>query len=341
MHFDILQGVVCACTRRVLPIAIVSFASLFCAAKPIDPATIRGIHNPGSLCYYNADLMALAGSPAFRDQLHRQSHSFARKLSAVLDTLAQPGPSLSHTSQGVLREFDQALSPYFCHVINSRQQQDASECLLPILNNAFRKNPIQFSLVSRQKRAQQDQLCNDLYIPSIDRPIDPTSPEWQTTIVPVNIPEGSAQFSLQSFFSGFTLQEDVYISEKKILSIPTFVQHVVFGNYPPVLPIYIVRFTATGKKNLNLVEIPRHLTVPGYHGTNQKYILRSVVIHSGGGVDGGHYYVCFPDPISTDRWVVGNDSAQKKIVSWGMVRQEVLTQATICLYDIEDSSCIR
>jgi hypothetical protein len=191
---------------------------------------IRGLANPGCLCYCNSTIIALFASQAFRRALEHATTPLAEKLRKVFAELDKPGEALSHTKPGVLRELNEELQKIFPHLKNIYEQQDASELLSPLLKEVFKckgrdgkEDTFKFSVVptiERERVAKEDALkiCREsvgmppvqaMHIPSLDHEVDPSRSDYFMNMVQIKIPEGYDIFSLDNFFKGYAQLEHV------------------------------------------------------------------------------------------------------------------------------------
>ena len=340
---------------------------------------IRGIQNPGCLCYCNSALVALCASPALRARLSHEYNPLAVSVRKTFEEMLQPGPALSHLSSGSLHEVNHAVRAFFPQIARTGEQQDSAELVAPLLDHLFESHPLQFSVVPIVDRERVDRdaavlICREsagvppveaMYIPSIDTEVDPAAADYKGNMVQVKIPEICSAFSLDDFFHGYSLLEHVEVSaiignvrneswltaEKRRLlleaggrngELPPVLVHVrsrIEAPAPDIMPVYIPRFSETGEKNCTPVATPFLLNVPVGTQGSEFYVLRSVVVHSGGSRQSGHYYTYIPDPSEVDchgnpvRWVVASDSSPKQVCSWKHVKEDIATQGVMAIYD--------
>lgn len=304
-----------------------------------DLIRIRGLHNPGALCYCNAVLVSLFASPTFQSLISDETNHMALQLRAVFQQLQHPGPPLSHLAPGPLHDFNIALQPVFPPLARYGEQQDASELMIIMLDVLFQKRSSLFSVIQTVRRPRLDRAVADercrrscgvppieaIYIPSIDSEVDPQASDHQTHVVHLTIPEGVACFTLDDFFRGQTYSEHVEVdailgSEKnrawlteekraalvaaggstgKLPSVCVTASARITSPAPALLPVYVSRFSERGDKNTTPCQAPFILSVPVDDGLVQ-YILRSVIVHGGSSRHHGHYYVYIPDPSALD-----------------------------------------
>ena len=337
---------------------------------------IRGLRNPGCLCYLLSSLMALFASPSFRRMLEQEENLFAQKLKSLFAALQQGGDPLT-ISSGPLQELHRDFQAFFPDLRRTGTQQDASEFLNPMLLNVCLRSPLQFSVIptverNRLSSAEAAPLLDSgelppveaMYIPSVDTPVDPTKIDYVTCMVKVNIPEQAPAFSLGRFFHGYTQQEHVEVdailgaeANKRWLTdekraalrraggtsgelppIPVTVRAHVVGS-PPFLPVYIPRFLEDGGKNFTPVDTPYLMRVPTGEQKPTLYVLRSVVVHDGDKIQGGHYYTYIPDiTVMNDQgipsqWVQVSDDHPREVRTWDQVRDDMAVNGVLYLYD--------
>ena len=113
---------------------------------------IRGIQNPGAMCYCNATIVALFASPAFKERLIAEDGSLAFLARKVFDELQSSGPPLSHLEKGALKGLSKALQSVFPPIREYSTPQDASELFASLLDALFKSHPFSFSVVPCNER---------------------------------------------------------------------------------------------------------------------------------------------------------------------------------------------
>lgn len=340
---------------------------------------IRGIQNPGCLCYCNSSIVALFASPAFRQLLTQEDNLLAKQLRAVFEDLQKTGASLSHTEAGSLHDLNESLQHLFPPLKRYFEQQDASELMGPLLEEAFKHHPFLFTVVPITERERMDhesalRACKEavgvppvqaMYIPSLDRTVQIGDPAYKTSMVQIKIPEDYPAFDIGSFFTGYRQLEHIEVdaiignaqnvswltpekrqalqaagdSKGRLSPILISTKSRLESVPPPVMPIYIPRFSESGEKNFSPVDAPFLLTVPVGESGSEVYALRSVMIHDGERKQGGHYYAYIPDPSELDsdehplRWIRASDSEPKEVLSWDQVRDDIAIQGVMFIYD--------
>ena len=328
---------------------------------------IRGLVNPGCLCYSNASLVALHASPAFRKMLEREDGEIPRLLRRVfheMENQKKLSDPLSRDRPGPLQVLHQKLCGLqeLGFLARYWQQQDAQEFIGPFLDRLFSDMHDKFPVVTRVKRGEElAPRFQGLYLPTIDKEFDTVV----ENMVFANIPQNSPLYFLRDYFNGFVQAENVEVDailnneknkdltdEQRAALIeaggktgrldPILIRtsHQLKNPPPTFLPIYIPRFTERGEKNFTPVVSPYHLSVPVENeGAPAQYELKSVAVHRGSSKGGGHYYTYIPDPTSIDasgnpmRWVVASDASLKSVCSWEQVSSDIATQGVFFVYD--------
>jgi hypothetical protein len=343
-------------------------------AQPLPPVgRIRGLVNPGCLCYSNASLVALYASPAFRRMLEAEKGELARLLRAVFIEMGDQRHLTTSLCRAVEGPF-QALHAKLCShpelgfLARYREQQDAQEFVGPLLDLVFSDNHDKFQVVSHTERSTLEfheyegaPPLENLYLPTIDK----GASTLLENMVFANIPNGAPLYFVRDFFDGSIQAENVEVEaiinnghnkalteeQKAALRIaggesgcldPILVRtsHRLKNPAPSFLPFYIPRFTQQGEKNFTPAVAPYRLSVPveGEQDSVQ-YELKSVVVHNGGSKGSGHYYTYIPDPTVIDetgyptRWIKASDSSPKEVLPWSRVAQDIATQGVLFMYD--------
>ena len=334
---------------------------------------IRGLSNPGCLCYSNASLVALYSSPAFREMLKREGGELARLLNGVFHEMGDQkklSAPLSRDLPGPLQALHKKLCAHreLGFLARYWEQQDAQEFIGPLLDLVFSEMHDKFSVVGHTKRSEAETPSYEgvpplqsLYLPTIDRGADTIV----GNMVIANIPQNLPSCFVRDYFDGFVQSENVEVdaiinndhnkdlteAQKTALIMaggdsgrldPILVRtsHQLKNPAPSFLPIYIPRFTETGEKNFTPVVSPYRLLIP-VEGEEKpaQYELKSVAVHGGATKGGGHYYTYIPDPASVDdsgtpmRWIMASDSSPKKVCSWEQVASDIATQGVFFAYD--------
>ena len=334
----------------------------------LEVAKLRGLENPGCLCYFNASLLALCASPAFRRELASKQTRFSRLLENVFKDMEDQGrlsKPLSIKQKGSpLEQLYTALctTGRVDFLRNISRQQDAQELVGPLLELAT--NAQTFGLVTKKDcyAETRDLRLAGLHIPNVDT----KDPPAREAMVMVEIPEGAPSYSVDTWFTG-TLQHEkmdigaVLGSEynqgrfqpgqrerlreeetygEPFSEVSTVVSHQLQHPAPASLPVYISRFTARGEKNAAPVAAPFHLAVLVEGGGQAEYELKSVVLHEGKTKAIGHYYNCIPDPSSPineegypSMWTVASDSRSKRVLPWSAIKEQILTNGVLFMYD--------
>ena len=341
-------------TDDVVPRAVIPQVGMF-----------RGISNYGSSCYFGAPLAALCASPAFRRSL-ASDNPVAPLLRSVLDDMrdqGQPGKPLSVAEKNSpIRVLHDALrgnnDPSFA-LLGERRQQDTRELLDPLIRVATGETLSMTSSVVVDPVIARHRFFEGVDVSSLYTPPEAFGP----TALAV-IPPGVS--SVQEYFDGARLKIPVSINEvltrkgiseeerkkfpgnaegNRYVPIEMTVSHQLEGQVPPFLPVYISRFGDKGAKSTTPVVAPFHLTVPVKGGRPAEYELKSVVVHSGFSSNEGHYFTYIPDPSSPKDeggyptvWVKANDDAPKTTVSWSAIKDEVLRNGVVFMYDAVPSA---
>ena len=337
--------------------------------KSPEVAKLRGLENPGCLCYFNASLLALCASPAFRRELSsKQNLTFARLLENVFRDMEDQGrlsEPLSIKQKGSpLEQLYTALcaTGKVDFLRNIARQQDAQELVGPLLELATKEQT--FGLVTKKDcyAETRDLRLAGLHIPNVDT----KAPPARESMVMVEIPEGASDYSVDTWFTGTLQHEKMEIGAiigseynqgrfwsgrrerlreeetygEPFSEVSTMVSHQLQHPAPASLPVYISRFTARGEKNAAPIAAPFHLAAPMEGGGQAEYELKSVVIHEGKTKAVGHYSNCIPDPSSPineegypSMWTVASDSRSKRVLPWSAVKEQILRNGVLFMYD--------
>jgi len=282
-------------------------------------------------------------------------------------------PPLSHILSALGRRYSslKSVSELFRgkRIPSLFSQQDVQEASLFMLEAVLeRSDLIQFREIVEKK------ALLGCFVPSVDcKSLEYEEPKIESSnMLPVSL-RGKKSFSLQQNFTGVDDLEEVELDhilhreENRDLDelhtqellrfeggLPVVRRHVLCGTPPPVLLIHLHRFrvlsirddkekviAAHQYKRFTRVEIPFHLNVPFLSGEMVTYILRSVVVHSGSGVGGGHYMTYIPYQSSEradklpSRWIEYNDDTLS-VHTWEQVQKIIEKQGYILVYDICD-----
>ena len=293
------------------------------------------LDNPAVYCYRNASLSALWASSAFRKLLNRLTkkrgeNQIADLLSGVLSKL--DGTDRVYHSEGDLALLNQHIDASFKELADALQQQDSSSFFRALMNCIDPKNQEFYWVPERKKHGAGSSVSPD---PDFAKYVSGSSPlvqEWQEypRVVPKECPRGS----LQEHMHGFV---------HEIESKGTFTETPhIFGPPPQFLPIEISRYTEQTQpdgskiflKDMTRVTIPEELSISSQPGNKQiRYRLKSVVVHEGDRLGGGHYEAVIVDPEKKGSMYIAGDGSSFTKTSIEDTRESIEQNATILLYE--------
>lgn len=285
---------------------------------PTPGGLIQGIGNAGNTCYLNATLQALCASKVLRDALGRAASETANHLKNIFEAIGKKdacniAPFLGNVVAKLLEE--QPKNPLLQNLrgllenTNSGGQQDAHELITALtdkisddLDVVVQKNAGVKNNIKGQIATMITGACghhNNL-------PIE----DFKTLSIALSSCNTTLTQCIEDFLKPelLTANNQWFCAEcnKKVNAT----RQTALRALPDLLIIQLKRCNNTQQKLSTPVKYEDKLTISGQNGVAQSYTLKSVIIHCGSSIGGGHYIssVLGPD----HQWYTANDSSVTK-----------------------------
>jgi ubiquitin carboxyl-terminal hydrolase 17 len=298
-----------------------------------------GLNNLGNTCFMNATLQSLFAVSSFRNKLLSRkppTTSYAIEttmlddMTSIVHQMHQASVSSSSSSSVSPTESRQVLAKL---EFNNGKQHDASEFLRKLFNMMLEEVPpgevnliksiFGFETVGvvRCDECQQQSVTKESSLDlSLEIPSHLTSSESTGSII-------SFDQLISNYFKATPLVGDALYQCDSCQKLTTAKRttHITF--FPSSLVITLNRFrydpmTGNKIKIMHNILISETLTI-----STEKFILDSLIVHTGSSVDGGHYYAFSRLPVELS----ANDTAatdKKKKKEWYMFDDRCVTKTS-------------
>jgi hypothetical protein len=333
----------------------------------IEGTKLRGVYNPGCLCYRNALIKAFAASPAFEKAVNESD--IAKAFLDFCEVLKEEGRSVGK-KDGTLLWFNGLLQNHFPGLGNPYRQQDIQELMGPFLEQTVTKSVFEIKeVMEKVPESWRYHMWRVWYGLPKDFPVPAINKEGkkdQVSNIFFKMPShGRQPFSIEQIFTGRKNVVGVTVdnvlaseglSETKKIELAPLLQKAadskrnlypvtvhekvqLEGDPPSFLPVYVARFREDREKNRDRVEFPFFLQVPLTKGRSETYVLRGVAVHWGENKNSGHYITYIPDPKKFDLktrmasdWTEHSDTIVTPR-TWNDIKDDIERNGCVFVYD--------
>lgn len=318
----------------------------------------RGLINRGATCYLNSAIQALSNIKTIMDVVNRTNYKdypLAEAFVTLAEELKPKEPSRTKAINPknfcnlFFSEANKSLRKKGGIPFTEKNQQDSAEALNFIFNRLLK--PISdedFDKIKAWKESGEKKRISDELLKIARKKVNLTTRLNEELFNLIKIKQSSTISSenntnrdktnelmlglqvadnqnLESLLKEYLKTESLTDYKDKNNKIVPATKQIKIENAPNVFIVHLKIYDNTLKKTRNKVSIPTQLNSSIFCKNplvqNKNYILRSMIVHQGSHINGGHYY-CL---VQTDegKWIQYDDSVVLNLTLNGKTQQKI------------------